>query len=307
MSKFKEQDVVSAILAQVEKSKKPQNSNKKYNPENYFSIFLPEGVNEETFQIRVLPNTDKNNPSPFTEVSTHKFQMPDGKWKTFMCPKEHRDADCPFCQARTKLLATGNSQDKKDAKNYNTKKMYIIKLISRNKENEGVKFWRFNANYDGQGIFDKIVAIVKRKKTDITNPETGRDIFVEVKRSQKGYPVVSSILDDDSSVLSDNASQSNEWLSDERTWEDVYSVKPYDYLRLVVEGEDPYFDKESGTFITKESFELKKEQKANELSSTGEISMGGGSITENGIKTDVPLNVVKPPSTNVEEEDDLPF
>lgn len=308
MSNFKEQDVVSAILAQVEKSKKPQKSQNKYSLDNYFSTFLPEGISEKTVEIRLLPNVDEDNPSPFTEIYGHKFKMPNGSWKTFICPKEHNGSDCPFCQARTKLLATGNPQDKEDAKNYNLKKFYVVKLIEVGKESHGPKFWRFNANYDGQGVFDKIVAIVKRKKTDLANPETGRNLFIEIKRNAKGFATVTSIIDGDASPITQMQSFTQDWLDDNRTWKDVYSIKPYDYLRLVVEGEDPYYDKDSKKYITKEQYDLKKEQKANELASTGEISMGGGSITENGIKSEVPLSVVDNSVNNLEDDgDDLPF
>lgn len=310
MENFKEQDVVSAILAQVEKgSQRPQKASTKFSLTNYFGIRLPDGVNEQQIQVRILPNPDKTNPNPFQEVYGHKIQTASGRWQTFLCPKEHNDTDCPFCQARTELLSTGDAEDKKDAKKYNTKKMYVVKIIQRDKENEGVKFWRFAHSYSNQGILDKIVAIIKMKKTDVSNPQTGRDLYLDVKRDQFGNAVVSSILDGDASIITENEGLYNKWVNDERTWEDVYSVKPYDFLRLVVEGEEPYYDKDTKSYVTKDVYEAKKEKKSNDLSSSGEISMGNGAVTENGIKTKLPMTVISDSKdiSDDDDDDDLPF
>lgn len=310
MENHKEQDVVSAILAQAQEGKRTiEKKSTNFSLTNYFGIHLPDGVNQATIQIRLLPNPEEGCISPFTIVYGHKIQMPNGQWQTFLCPKEHNDTDCPFCQARTELLATGDKEDKADSKKYNTKKMYVVKIIQRDKENEGVKFWRFAHSYDGQGIMDKITAIISMKRCDVSNTENGRDLYLDVRRNQKGLPVVSSILDAEPSRLSNDDSLFDEWSKDKRIWKDVYSIKPYDYLKLVVEGEEPYYDKDSKTFVSKDIYEAKKNQKSNELKSSGEISMGNGNLTQNGVKAEIPVSIIDDniDDSSDDEYDDLPF
>jgi hypothetical protein len=40
-----------------------------------------------------------------------------------------------------------------------------------------------------------------------------------------------------------------EWLADTRTWRDVYAIKSYDYLLLVVNGHTPIWNKDLGKFV----------------------------------------------------------
>ena len=60
--------------------------------------------------------------------------------------------------------------------------------------------------------------------------------MLTVNRNQNGVPVVSAVAALDPSVLTENPELQKQWLSDTRTWEDVYSVRTYDYLEIVVKG-----------------------------------------------------------------------
>ena len=92
------------------------------------------------------------------------------------------------------LLATGKESDKELAKKYSARMMYVVKVIDRDNPHEGVKFWRFNHNYKKDGILDKIMGAVKAAQHDITDPESGRDISLDIQRDPtNGIPGVKSV------------------------------------------------------------------------------------------------------------------
>jgi hypothetical protein len=246
-----ENDALLAMLNQYEKNNKPKydkTNEKVYDLKNYFSTYMKDGIDKITKTIRILPS---KNGSPFVEMYGHKMQV-DKDWKTFACLKHEKNEDCPFCEAREVLLATKEDSDKETAKKYSAKLMYIVKIIDRGNEEDGVKFWRFNHDFRKEGILDKINGVISALQKDITNPETGRDLVITINRNQKNQPVVSSIVSLDSSKLSDDKEKLEKWLNDTRSWEDVYSVRNYDYLALIVKGKTPAWDNDKKCFVDKQ-------------------------------------------------------
>jgi hypothetical protein len=266
----------------------------KYDLKNYFNTFIEKGVKSATKNIRILPT--KNGESPFVEVHVHPMKI-DGDSKKFACLKEEKGLPCPFCEAREALLATGKESDKELAKNYKSKLVYVVKIIDRDKPEEGVKFWRINHDWRKEGVYDKIYGISSALKKDITNSETGRDLAILINRNQNDIPVVSSVTALDPSPLSTDAAQAELWLSDDRTWENVYSVKNYDYLEILVKGGSPVWDKEAKKFVDKAA--LKPESDNTE----GEITMGVENVKA-GVKA---ATATATPATPEAEGDDLPF
>lgn len=280
---------LEAMLAQYEKNTRTTNSNqsKEVDLKNYFTTFLPADLQQKTKRIRILPSSDQS--SPFIEVMVHTIQV-DGQWRKFICPKHEKDEACPFCEAREQLLASGKDSDKELAKRYGAKKVYIVKVIDREFEQDGPKFWRFNHDYRKTGIFDKIQALLPITG-DFTNVETGRDLMIQISRDQNKNPVVQAIVHMDASPLSTDATLAAQWLEDTRTWEDVYAVKGYDYLEIIVKGGIPQWDKETKKYVDKSSIVETVD------SSEGESSIGGS-----------PLLVPDAVAANLgEEDDDLPF
>jgi hypothetical protein len=187
------------------------------------------------------------------------------------------------------------------AKKYNARLMYVVKVIDRDKEEEGVKFWRFNHDYTKGGVYDKLFAMISALKKDVTSPETGRDIVVTISRNQNNVPVVSGIQALDPSVLSEDETKTSDWLSDERTWEDVYSVRTYDYLAIIVRGYTPVWDKDEKCFVAKEL--INESEAKNKLES--ELTMGIENVKSN-IQAQVATETSTQASTE-EDDDDLPF
>ena len=54
---------------------------------------------------------------------------------------------------------------------------------------------------------------------------------------------------EDPGKLSENETQAKEWLGDERTWKDVYSQKPVEYLEAISKGLDPVWDSELKKYV----------------------------------------------------------
>lgn len=67
------------------------------------------------------------------------------------------------------------------------------------------------------------------------------------------------------SALSKDPEKIKEWVNDPKQWTDVYGVKTYDYLKVALAGEVPYFDQDSKTFISKKEFEAKINRKLKRL------------------------------------------
>lgn len=289
---------LDAMLAQYEANNKPKyeksTTAKVYDLKNYFNTHIKDGIKSATKEIRILPTTDGT--SPFVEVYGHKMQV-DGTWKTFACLKHERNEPCPFCEAREALLATGKDSDKELAKKYNARLMYIVKVIDRSNEDEGVKFWRFNHDWRKEGIYDKIHGVLTAIKKDVTNAQTGRDLSISINRNQNNVPVVSAVASLDQSVLSEDADKATEWLADTRTWEDVYAVKSYDFLEILVKGGTPVWDQEEKKYIDKDS----KVDNHDELKS--ELTVGVENVKANikTAETSADVDVAE------DEDDDLPF
>lgn len=294
----------NSLLAMLKQYETNTNSNTKtdkkvYDLKNYFTTYLKDSEKTATKRIRILPTNDGS--TPFVEIYGHKFQV-DGGWKTFICLKHQKNEDCPFCEAREALIATGKDNDKEIAKKYSAKKMYVVKVIDRDNEADGPKFWRFNHDYRNTGTFDKIFGVLQAVNKDITDPQTGRDLLVMIAKDQNKKPIVQSISHIDATPLSEDTDLAKEWLADERTWEDVYSIKSYEYLEIVVKGGTPVWDKEAKNWIDKElatSTETKEDL-------DNELTLGIKNVKNNVV---VSQAVSQPSfvSESDDSEDDLPF
>jgi hypothetical protein len=243
-----------AVLAQYEKNKQSASgNNNKISSEDrlkrYFTTVLPKGSMGEERRIRILPTKDGS--SPFVEVYFHEIQV-DGKWVKLYDPKQEGKRS-PLDEVREGLMMTGVESDRELARQYRSRKFYIVKVIDRDHEQDGPKFWRFKHNAKGDGVIDKIFPIF-RNKGDITDPEKGRDLILSLTLTKAGtgkeYTVINSVLNDDPSALHTDDNVAKTWLDDEMTWSDVYSKKGEDYLEMVAKGEVPRWDSNAGKWVS---------------------------------------------------------
>lgn len=302
MAQSKNNPVVNAILKQYEDNNAPRTTtSKKYDLKNYFSIYLKEGIKTGSKRIRILPAADGG--TPFTEMHIHSKKL-NGTWKKFACLKNNLQEACPFCEVRSELLSSGKESDKELAKENSSRKMYVLRVIDKDKEEEGIKFWRFNHDYRNQGIMDKIISII-RAKGDVSDPQTGRDIIIDIARDQKGNCIVSGIVDCDPTPAIEDAELLKSYIEDARTWKDVYAIKPYDYLELVVQGIEPAWDKVNEKWVDKTTLAASDTEDDDD----GEITMGNDVKKTETAKTrkepELANTTIIPDSED--ENDDLPF
>jgi hypothetical protein len=280
---------LDAVLAQYEKSQQGgQSSTSKMSQDErmkkYFAAILKDNEKQGQKRLRILPTSDGT--SPFKEVWFHEIQV-DGKWQKFYDPLKNDNERSPLTEVYEELIATGKESDKKLATTYKPRKFYIVKVIDRDNEQDGVKFWRFKHNYKNEGILDKIIPIW-RAKGDITDAEKGRDIILELTKAKTPtgavYTVIQTVMYDDPTPIHEVKETADSWVNDELTWEDVYSKKPVEYLEAIARGETPKWDSDKGGYVYSNS-----EQ--------SETSIGGTSETPKYVD----------PQVNSEVDEELPF
>jgi hypothetical protein len=274
---------LDSVLAQYEKSKQSSSAgtnrmSQEERMKKYFAAILPQNQNSASKRIRILPTKDGS--SPFVEAWFHEVQV-GGQWNKLYDPAKNDNERSPLTEVYEELISTGKESDKELAKQYKSRKFYIVKVIDRDHPEDGVKFWRFKHNYKNEGVLDKIIPIW-RAKGDVTDSEKGRDLIIELAKSKtpngKEYTIIQTVLPDDPSPLHEDKEQLNAWVNDELTWRDVYSKKPEDYLDAIAQGKTPKWDSDAGKYVYNDDI-------------SEETTMGGA----------------KGDSSNEEADDDLPF
>ena len=279
---------LDAVLAQYEKAQQTGNFTPKMSQEDrmkrYFAAILGDNEKQGQKRLRILPTTDGS--SPFKEAMFHEMLI-DGKYIKLYDPAMDNERS-PLNEVYEELLIEG---DKKLASEYKSRKFYIVKVIDRDRPEDGVKFWRFKHNYKNEGVLDKIIPIW-RAKGDITDPDNGRDIILELTKAKtpkgKEYTVIQTVMYDDPAPVHEDKEVGNEWVNDALTWRDVYSKKPVEYLEAIANGQTPKWDTVLGRYAYGDT-------------DTSEETFGGAS------KTKVETEVLVDSQINDEPEEDLPF
>ena len=249
---------LDAILSQYENntdnsSKKPKISNED-RLKKYFTEKLQQGMKSATRRFRILPA--KDGKSPFEEAYFYERQV-NGKYEKIYCNKLNDGEYCPIYEAKEALMMEGSKKAKEMAREYTPRKFYVVKGIDRDNEDHGVKFWRFKHNYTGNGVMDKLMPLFKLKG-DITDAREGRDIIITTNRNEKGWSVVTSIMCDDVTILTEDTTKANEWFNNEETYKEVYSRKSPEYLEIVSKNMTPVWDSEQGKYVAEEDREEKE-------------------------------------------------
>lgn len=278
---------LDAVLQQYEKSKQNSSSGMGVSMEErmkrYFAPILTDNERSGQRRIRILPTLDGS--SPFKEAWYHEVEVSSGKWQKLYDPGKNDNERSPLNEVYEELMSTGKESDRELAKQYRSRKYYIVKVIDRDNEQDGPKFWRFKHNYRNEGILDKIIPIW-RNKGDITDPDKGRDLIIELSKhkssnSSREYTMVSTIMYDDPSPIHEDNSVQIEWIKDETEWTDVYSKKPVEFLEAIARGETPKWDSDKGGYVY------------------GDSSFSDNVIGGNDTKED--------PQANANVDTDLPF
>lgn len=222
----------------------------------YFTIMLPENENKGEKTVRLLP-FEPNSRELFKLVKFHNLKV-GNKWRKLYDPEQ--DGEVSPLNDMYRILNRGDKEDKKLSYTYKSRDFYIIRCIERGREEEGVKFWRFPAR-DGEGVMDKLNPLIEKQNQRkpgsgaIWRPDgSGRDIIISIVRDKgkgKNYTKVSSIQLDDPSPLSNDPKQAEMWLNDTLSYRDVFRKKPTEFLELVAQGVEPYWDMATQKFVPK--------------------------------------------------------
>ncbi len=187
-------------------------------------------------------------------------------------------APCPLCDKSAKILATQDesvrykkreelNDDEKvifdknkeifmRAKQYEASKFYIIKGIDRWNMSDGPKFWRFKDSYTNRGTMDKLKSVledyVSTQGKDFMSPNDGTDLSIIMGDAKtpagRPYKDISAITTRGPSPLYDETHIAKTWMDNDLTWRDAFkprkapNITPYQYLQMLAEGNDPYYD-----------------------------------------------------------------
>lgn len=322
MSNFNVNIGIEDVLLQKERETVTVKPKTVFNEKNYLQARLSNGEKSKELTIRLLPFSPDGG-SPFHKVHMHTVRVnkevsPSG-WKTFPCPIHNKIGDkCPFCEtsdlAKKLKQQSSNEQEKKKYNevefNNSAKDMWVVRCIERGHEEDGVKFWLFSHSKKGNGVWDKIMnifqtrynkALQQGKINNIFDLNEGKDLVLTLTKDQMDKTVIQIADDDEKTPLSEDYEKAVAWINDTKKWDEVYTVKSYDYMSIIVQNGVPVYSKEKNTYIDKieANAEAEAEIEANLTRATVDLSD--------------PLSMAKevfgkPITTNSSiDEDDLPF
>ena len=321
MSNFNVNISIEDVLNQKEQETVKFKPKTVFNEKNYLQARLANGEKTKEMTIRLLPFNQQDT-IPIHKVHMHTVRVskevsPSG-WKTFPCPVKNKLGDsCPFCEmaeaAKEKKKTATIEQEKKKWNEieftYSSKDMWIVRCIERGHEEDGVKFWLFPHSKKQQGVYDKInnIAATRYKKgltqgkiNNIYDLNEGKDLVLTISKDSMDKTQINIADDDSYTPLTSDFEKGLSWINDEKKWEEVYTVKTYDYMSVIVEGGTPVFSKEKNTYVNKE--EAKKESDAAIDANLDRITVDYSKEPEQVFGT-----AVQTSSNSSFDDDDLPF
>lgn len=109
--------------------------------------------------------------------------------------------------------------------------------------------------------------------------------------------------------MSEDVELRNKWVNDEKVWSDVFVAKPYDYLKLILDGEKPWFDNKTNKWVKREGTNNYDKSGYNDIESEDSTKEeDNGEVKNVSAETPKVKTVGKTEKTNLTFDDDnLPF
>ena len=283
---------------------------------------------------------DLETGSAFVMIHTHNVEVPKDMvtpgqkpYKNYICLAKTKDIDhekygakCPFCEMNRAAYAESvNETDPVKKKklqeislSYKDVTTVICRGIERGKEDEGVKFWKFNIQEKKkQDPYNQIISLCKKRaesakkkgeEENILDIYTGRDLIITIK-SDEGTAIPTIMDDSYPSPLSESEDQMREWIYDSKKWQDVFTCKSYEYLDLVSQMRIPWFDRTTGKWVDRKEWQDEHGADTSEINK--DIENAEESIKDKILSNTSNLNSAKNDLMNKisldNNEDDLPF
>jgi hypothetical protein len=259
LDKYKSVSNVDQDLLDIEESNKPKGTflSEEERAALYFSIMLPKGKKEVNKTIRIISISPDEPGTWFKKEWYHEMEVNKQKTKIY---DPHQDGELsPLREIQQSLYAEGSEASKELAKKYRASEYYILRIIDRDAEHEGPKFWRIKKNSKGEGAFDKILGAIKYLKSknrsyDIANPFNGRDLDLTISLVESNYggnysSVTNAVFDDEKPLHEDQETMLS-WLEDtKKTLRVAFPKKPLEFIEIVAAGGEPKWDKELKKYI----------------------------------------------------------
>lgn len=261
-----------------------KNKEKVFDEKNYLNIRLSDNQTTKELKFRLLPIDGESN-TPFKKIHVHTVKVPKevspSGWKSYICIEKTEGIDrdiygskCPFCEMNREAYKKFSEATepvikerwKKISLENIPKEACIVRGIERGAEKDGPKFWKFNIRKDKTDPKGQIMELYKTRLEEnreegledenILDINTGKDLKITISlasdNNQGENRTSVKIVDyGKNKPLSTDVNQMLEWLNDSKKWSDVFTIKPYDYLSVILEGEIPFFDKTMNKWVKK--------------------------------------------------------
>ena len=148
-------------------------------------------------------------------------------------------------------------------------------------------------------------AAKKGNKYSIFDLNNGLDLDVTLTRTSDNKTTVQIIDAGIPSPLSEDFELGEKWIHDSKQWNEVYTVKPYEYMEIIAMGGVPVYSKEENKYIDKdELLKIKEEAEKQRLEEAiTEPTKDFSDIAESSGVNIIDGNDVK----DDDDCDDLPF
>jgi hypothetical protein len=275
-----------------------KNKEKVFDEKNYLNIRLSDNQTTKELKFRLLPIDGESN-TRFKKIHVHTVKVPKevspSGWKSYICIEKTDGIDrniygskCPFCEMNREAYKkfteatepTIKERWKKISLDNIPKEACIVRGIERGAEEDGPKFWKFNIRKDKTDPKGQIMELYKTRLEEsreegledenILDINTGKDLKITISlasdNNQGENRTSVKIVDyGKNKPLSTDVNQMLEWVNDSKKWSDVFTIKPYDYLRVILEGEIPFYDKTLNKWVKKMDKLKEQENQVNDI------------------------------------------
>ena len=275
-----------------------KNKEKVFDEKTYLNIRLSDNQTTKELKFRLLPIDGESN-TPFKKIHVHTVKVPKevspSGWKSYICIEKTEGIDrdiygskCPFCEMNREAYKKFSEATepaikerwKKISLENIPKEACIVRGIERGAEEDGPKFWKFNIRKDKTDPKGQIMELYKTRLEEsreegledenILDINTGKDLKITISlasdNNQGENRTSVKIVDyGKNKPLSTDVNQMLEWLNDSKKWSDVFTIKPYDYLSVILEGEIPFFDKTMNKWVKKMDKIKEHEEQINDI------------------------------------------